>query len=140
MRAYAAATSGTASYEKIRRAAIGRDEPLVSRNAAAPYREVLQRLFQLDPVPAWAPSMSHLNRVTLPDKHPLADPALAARLLRVGAADLLQGTAARTESPSSPPRCSGPDAPTGLPFLDRPGRRAHWRDGGQPLAAQTASP
>jgi predicted AAA+ superfamily ATPase len=92
MRAYAAATSGTASYEKIRRAAIGRDEPPVSRNAAAPYREVLQRLFQLDPVSAWAPTGSHLNRVTLPDKHHLVDPALAARLLRVGAGDLLAGT------------------------------------------------
>jgi predicted AAA+ superfamily ATPase len=92
MRAYAAATSGTASYEKIRRAAVGRNEPPVSRNAAAPYREVLERLFQLDPVAAWAPTGSHLNRVTLPDKHQLSDPALAARLLRVGEGDLLQGT------------------------------------------------
>jgi predicted AAA+ superfamily ATPase len=92
LRAYAAATSGTASYEKIRRAAVGRDEPPVSRNAAAPYREVLERLFLLDPVTAWAPTGSHLNRVTLPDKHQLVDPALAARLLRVGAGDLLQGT------------------------------------------------
>ena len=92
MRAYAAATSGTASYEKIRRAAVGRDEPALSRNAAAPYREVLQRLFQLDPVAAWAPTGSHLSRVTLPDKHQLVDPALAARLLRVGAGDLLKGT------------------------------------------------
>jgi predicted AAA+ superfamily ATPase len=92
LRAYAAATSGTASYEKIRRAAAGRDEPPLSRNAAAPYREILQRLFQLDPLPAWAPAGSHLNRVTLPDKHHLADPALAARLLRVGAGDLLEGS------------------------------------------------
>ncbi len=92
MRAYAAATSGTASYEKIRRAAVGREEPPVSRNAAAPYREVLERLFQLDPVAAWTPTGSHLNRVALPDKHQLVDPALAARLLRVGAQDLLQAT------------------------------------------------
>jgi uncharacterized protein len=92
MRAYAAATSGTASYEKIRRAAIGRDEPPVSRSAAAPYRELLERLFLLDPVPAWAPSGSRLNRVTLPEKHQLVDPALAARLLRTGAGDLLKGT------------------------------------------------
>jgi predicted AAA+ superfamily ATPase len=92
MRAYAAATAGTASYEKIRRAAAGRDEPPLSRNAAAPYREVLLRLFQLDPVAAWAPTGSHLSRVTLPDKHHLVDPALAARLLRVGAGDLLRGS------------------------------------------------
>ena len=99
MRAYAAATSGTASYEKIRRAAIGRDEPAVSRNAAAPYREVLERLFQLDPVSAWTPTGSHLNRVTLPDKHQLADPALAARLLRVGSGDLLRGTGPKPLTP-----------------------------------------
>ncbi len=99
LRAYAAATSGTASYEKIRRAAVGRDEPPLSRNAAAPYREVLQRLFQLDPVPAWAPTGSHLNRVTLPDKHQLVDPALAARLLRVGAGDLLKGTGPQPLTP-----------------------------------------
>jgi uncharacterized protein len=92
LRAYAAASSGTASYEKIRRAAAGRDEPPLSRNAAEPYREVLERLFQLDPVLAWAPTGSHLNRVTLPDKHQLVDPALAARLLGVAAGDLLQGT------------------------------------------------
>jgi hypothetical protein len=101
MRAYAAATSGTASYEKIRRAAIGRDEPPVSRNAAAPYREVLARLFQLDPVPAWAPTGSHLNRVTLPDKHHLVDPALAGRLLRVGAGDLLSGTGPKPLTPKA---------------------------------------
>ena len=99
MRAYAAATGTTASYEKIRRAAIGRDEPPPSRNAAAPYRELLQRLFQLDPVPAWAPTGSRLSRVTLPDKHHLADPALAARLLRVGAGDLLHGTAPKPLTP-----------------------------------------
>jgi predicted AAA+ superfamily ATPase len=92
MRAYAAGTSGTASYEKVRRAAVGREEPAVSRTAAVPYRELLERLFLLDPVPAWAPTGSQLNRVTLPDKHQLVDPALAARLLRVGAGELLEGT------------------------------------------------
>jgi predicted AAA+ superfamily ATPase len=99
MRAYAAATATTASYEKIRRAAVGRDEPPPSRNAAAPYRELLQRLFQLDPVPAWAPTGSRLSRVTLPDKHHLVDPALAARLLRVGPGDLLRGTAPKPLTP-----------------------------------------
>jgi predicted AAA+ superfamily ATPase len=99
LRAYAAATSGTASYEKIRQAAVGRTEPAVSRAAAAPYREVLERLFQLDPVPAWAPTGSHLKRVTLPDKHQLADPALAVRLLGIDEGDLLRG---RTPAPLSP--------------------------------------
>jgi hypothetical protein len=99
MRAYAAASSGTASYEKIRRAAVGREEPAVSRKAAEPYRETLQRLFLLDPVPAWAPTGNRLNRVALPDKHQLVDPALAARLLDVGAQDLLNGTGPELVTP-----------------------------------------
>jgi hypothetical protein len=99
MRGYAAASSGTASYEKIRRAAVGREEPAVSRSAAEPYRETLQRLFLLDPVPAWAPTGNRLSRVALPDKHQLVDPALAARLLEVGAQDLLSGTGPELVTP-----------------------------------------
>jgi predicted AAA+ superfamily ATPase len=91
MRAYAAATATTASYEKIRSASIGRAEPPVSRSGAMPYREVLERLFQLEPVEAWAPTAGHLRRVSLPAKHNLIDPALAARLLNVGGGDLLTG-------------------------------------------------
>ena len=93
LRAYAAATSSTVSYEKIRTAAVGAEEPPIARSTAIPYREALERLFQLDPVPAWSPTGSQLKKVSLPEKHQLADPALAARLLRVRAADLLQGTA-----------------------------------------------
>lgn len=93
MRAYAAATATTASLEKIRRAAVGREEPAPARSTTLPYREVLERLFQLDPVRAWAPTRSHLNRIALPDKHHMVDPALAARLLETSAGDLLQGGA-----------------------------------------------
>jgi predicted AAA+ superfamily ATPase len=42
---------------------------------------------------------SRLSRVTLPDKHHLVDPALAARLLRVGPGDLLRGTAPKPLTP-----------------------------------------
>jgi len=99
MRAYAAATATTATFEKIRAASIGRGEPAVSRRGSLPYREVLERLFQLDPIPAWSPTRSHLKRVSLPAKHHLVDPALAARLLNATAGDLLEGRGAKPLEP-----------------------------------------
>jgi predicted AAA+ superfamily ATPase len=47
------------------------------------YRDVLERLWLLDPVPGWRPSRNRLARLTESPKHHLADPALAARLLGV---------------------------------------------------------
>ncbi len=41
-------------------------------------------------MPAWARTHSHLRRLSSPPKHQLADPALAARLLGIGAGALLQ--------------------------------------------------
>lgn len=58
-----------------------------------PYREILERLWILDQVPAWIPSRSHLRRLSSPPKHQLADPALAGRLLGVDADALLAGRA-----------------------------------------------
>jgi uncharacterized protein len=55
------------------------------------YREVLQRLWLLDPVPAWVPTRNYFSRLARPEKHQLADPALAARLLGVGVDTLLEG-------------------------------------------------
>ena len=49
------------SYEKIRAAAVGAEEPPIARSTAIPYREALVRLFQLDPVPAWSPTASQLK-------------------------------------------------------------------------------
>lgn len=94
MSAYAAATATTASYEKIRDAATsdGGDKP--TRKTAQPYREVLERLWILDPVAAWLPTRSRLARLSSPPKHHLADPALAARLLGVDASILLEDRAA----------------------------------------------
>ncbi|HEY5342760.1 MAG TPA: DUF4143 domain-containing protein [Solirubrobacteraceae bacterium] len=99
MRAYAAATATTATFEKIRAASVGRSEPAVSRRGSLPYREVLERLFQLDPIPAWSPTRSHLKRISLPPKHHLVDPALAARLLNTTAGDLLKGRGAKPLEP-----------------------------------------
>lgn len=89
MEAYAAATATTASYEKIRDAATGGQGDKPSRATTQPYRDVLERLWILDPVPAWLPTRNRITRLSSPPKHHLADPALAARLLGVDAAALL---------------------------------------------------
>jgi len=89
MQAYAAATATTTSYEKIRDAATSGQGEKPSRATTQPYRDVLERLWILDPVPAWLPTRSRLARLAAPPKHHLADPALAARLLGVDAQALL---------------------------------------------------
>lgn len=89
MRAYAAATATTASYEKIRDAATGGEGEKPSRATTQPYRDLLERLWILDELPAWLPTTSRLARLSAPPKHHLADPALAARLLDLDADTLL---------------------------------------------------
>jgi predicted AAA+ superfamily ATPase len=91
MRAYAAATGTTVSYETIRAAATGDMGDKPSKTTTQPYRDTLERLWILDPVPAWLPSRSHLNRLAQPPKHHLADPALAIRLLGLDTDALLRG-------------------------------------------------
>jgi uncharacterized protein len=91
MTAYAAASSTTTSFEKIRDAATGGEGEKPSRKAAAPYRNLLERLWILDPVPAWQPTRRHLSRLNAAPKHQLADPALAARLLGASSSALLDG-------------------------------------------------
>lgn len=90
MTAYAAASSTTTSFEKIRDAATGGEGEKPSKRGAAPYRNVLERLWILDPVPAWQPTRRHLSRLSAAPKHQLADPALAARLLGAGVSTLLE--------------------------------------------------
>ncbi len=97
MQAYAAATATTTSYEKIRDAATSGHSEKPARATTQPYRDVLERLWILDPVPAWLPTHSRLARLAAPPKHHLADPALAARLLGVDAAALLHA------QPAGPP-------------------------------------
>jgi hypothetical protein len=81
MAAYAAATSTTASYETIRDAATGGEADKPAKTTTQPYRDTLERLWIIDPVPAWQPVRNPISRLTAPPKHHLADPALAARLL-----------------------------------------------------------
>ncbi|HEY8644780.1 MAG TPA: DUF4143 domain-containing protein [Gaiellaceae bacterium] len=87
--AYAAASSSTASYEKIRDAATSGNREKPAKMTVAPYRDALERLWIVDPLPAWAPTRNHLRRLSSPPKHQLVDPAIAARLLGVGLGALL---------------------------------------------------
>ena len=65
------------------------DKP--AKTTTSPYRDALERLFVLEPLDAWAPTFSHLSRLSSSPKHHLVDPALAARLLGVDAGALLRG-------------------------------------------------
>jgi hypothetical protein len=91
MTAYAAATSTTASYETIRDAATSNKNNKPAKTTTIPYREVLEKLWILEPLPAWLPSRNQFSRLSKPPKHQLADPALAAQLLKVNIKGLLTG-------------------------------------------------
>lgn len=91
LRAYAAATASTASYQRIARAAHPGDGDPPARSTVQGYRRMLEQLWILDPLPAWTPSRSPFTRWSLAPKHHLADPALAARLLHVTQESLLAG-------------------------------------------------
>ncbi|MCL2090614.1 MAG: DUF4143 domain-containing protein [Micrococcales bacterium] len=89
--AYAAATATDATYSAILDAATPAEPDKPARQTVDIYREHLRRIFVLDPVPAWIPTFSPLRRLTRSPKHHLVDPALAARLVGVGADGLLRG-------------------------------------------------
>ena len=91
MRAYAAATATTASWEKIRDAATSGAANKPAKTTTLQYTELLMSLRILDPLEAWLPTRNHLARLTSAPKHHLADPALAARLLNRTRQDLLTG-------------------------------------------------
>jgi predicted AAA+ superfamily ATPase len=99
MRAYAAASSTTATLETIRDAATSGEGAKPSRDSVNNYRSALERLWMLDPVPAWIPSRNPIGRLSHPDKHQLVDPALAASLLGVTDEALLQGEDAGIDIP-----------------------------------------
>jgi predicted AAA+ superfamily ATPase len=99
MTAYAAASSTTASFETIRDAATGGHGEKPAKTTTLPYRDVLERLWVIDPIEAWLPTRNRISRLSFPPKHQLADPALAARLLGIDSGALLEG------------RASGPPVP-----------------------------
>lgn len=99
LRAYAAATATTTSWDKIRDAATSGIDDKPARTTTQPYIELLTALRILDPIPAWIPSNNHLHALTGAPKHHLADPALAARLVRTSATQLLTGANPSTSIP-----------------------------------------
>ena len=89
--AYAGASSSSASFETIRDAATSGVTEKPSRSATMPYRDILERLYVVDSVPAWLPTRNHISRLGAAPKHHLVDPALAAQLLGVDVDGLLSG-------------------------------------------------
>ncbi|HEX9887064.1 MAG TPA: DUF4143 domain-containing protein [Longimicrobiales bacterium] len=99
MMAYAASSSTTATLETIRDAATPGEADKPARSTVLVYREILERLWLLEPVPAWWPTRNRMARIAGPPKHQLADPALAARLLGVDADTLVEGGEGATAVP-----------------------------------------
>lgn len=97
LRAYASAISSTTSYEKIRDAATAGNEEKPAKSTVLRYLDTLERLWLIEPIPAWTPSRSDLTKFALAPKHQLADPSLAARLRGATVDTLLGG------SPAGPP-------------------------------------
>lgn len=92
MTAYAAATATVTTLDKIRGAATSGDGETPAKTTVVAYRDVLQQLWVIDPVPGWLPSRNQFARLMQAPKHHLADPALAARLLGVDVDALLSGS------------------------------------------------
>lgn len=63
MRAYAAATSTTASFEVIRDAATPGVGNKPAKTTTLPWRDILTRLWLLDPLPAWLPSSNRFKEL-----------------------------------------------------------------------------
>jgi len=89
--AYGAASSTTASYASILQAATPGEDDKPAKQTGMAYRDLLQRLWVLDPLPSWSPVFSHLKRLGQAPKHHLVDPALAATLVGATRESLLRG-------------------------------------------------
>ncbi len=92
MRGYAAATATTTKWSKIQTAAEAAGSPTTSTTAMS-YVELLNQLRILDSVPSWSHTNNHFKRLVGAEKHHLADPVFAARLLGLTRRHLLQGKA-----------------------------------------------
>jgi uncharacterized protein len=89
LRAYAAATATSASYQSLLDAAHPGEVERPARSTVVAHRAILEQLWIVDPQPAWLPTHNPLTRLGQAPKHHLADPALAARLLGVDPQALL---------------------------------------------------
>lgn len=95
LRAYAAASSTTASFETIRDTASAGLDNAPAKSTVMPYRNVLKQIWLIEPVPAWLPTSNHLRRLGASPVHQLTDPAIAAELLGVGVEGLIDGKVAK---------------------------------------------
>lgn len=91
LRAYAAATASNASYEAILDAATAGEANKPAQETVQHYRELLHRMFVVDPLEPWHPTMTPLKTLTQQRKHHLVDPALAAVSVGIGRQGLLRG-------------------------------------------------
>ncbi len=97
--AYAAASSTTTAYARLLDATTGGDGGQPAKTTTIVYRDQLTQLWLLDPVPGWLPTNNPLRRLQQAPKHQLADPALAARLLGLGAESLVGPAGAHMTGP-----------------------------------------
>lgn len=91
LRAYAAATSTTTTYTRILDSATAGISDKPARSTTLAYRDALEQLWILEPVPAWAPLGAELGRLAQAPKHQLFDPAIAASLLGFTPESLMRG-------------------------------------------------
>lgn len=91
LHAYAQMVSRTANLSTIMRRArepVG-DDDAPARHTAETYLSALRRVMIVDEVPAWAPSVRSSKRLITASKRHLADPSLAATLLNMSTARML---------------------------------------------------
>lgn len=91
LRAYAAGTATTASWEQLRDSATAGVDNKPAKTTTSNYTDLLTQLRILDPLEAWLPGGNHFTRLASSPKHHLADPALAVRLLQRNRTHLLRG-------------------------------------------------
>lgn len=91
LRAYAAGTATTASWEQLRDSATAGLDNKPAKTTTSNYTELLTQLRILDPLEAWLPGRNHFTRLASSPKHHIADPALAVRLLQRNRTHLLRG-------------------------------------------------
>jgi len=99
LRAYAAATGSTASYQAILDAATPGLPNKPPRATTMAYRDALANLWLVDTVPPWLSPGREFATLSQTAKHYLADPAIAARLLQLDEEHLLRGAQVQTLGP-----------------------------------------
>ena len=103
LRAYAAATASTASFETIRDGATPGQTDKPAKKTTTKFRDTLNSLWLIDQVDPWIPTSSPFKYIGKAPKHHLVDPALAARLLDVGEDGLMEDVSIQLLGPQKKP-------------------------------------